>query len=341
MPIVWSPPATSSRSSHTNHASAPSSTGTPCATVWVARANFSSATRFDAKTLATSCWPARSTLTAKRRDSRTTGSVRESLSKHTSSSTGSSESDVIAFVVSPAWPLGPLAVTTATPVGNEPIALRKRRAVVTRRRPYPLPPVWKTTARDTLCDRQLDRRRAVRSSTRSFALLPHDQLAVLAQVVVVGDRADHPVLARPQRVERERRRLAGLRGARPAELGRRRLAVLLVLPDDLQVVRQAPDVGRDDPQAAGRDVHVLGDDPELLELHAKRPLVDPHGVVLAACGEARGGEREGGEEGGAQGHGRGHSRMVPARDDPPSSPAARPAGARGVRVRRLRQGIDR
>ena len=87
--------------------------------------------------------------------------VRESLSKQTSSSTGSSESEVIALVVRPAWPLAPLAVTTATPVGNEPIASRKRRAVITRRRPYPLPPVWKTTARDTQCDRLTGRRRAL------------------------------------------------------------------------------------------------------------------------------------------------------------------------------------
>ena len=45
-------------------------------------------------------------------------SVREPLSKHTSSRTGSSDSEVTAFVVSPAGPAGPFAVTIATPVAK-------------------------------------------------------------------------------------------------------------------------------------------------------------------------------------------------------------------------------
>jgi hypothetical protein len=50
--------------------------------------------------------------------------VREPLSKQTSSSSGSSDSDVIAFVVSPAGPSGPRQVTTATPVAKLPMTWR-------------------------------------------------------------------------------------------------------------------------------------------------------------------------------------------------------------------------
>jgi hypothetical protein len=46
------------------------------------------------------------------------------LSKQTSSSSGSSETDVIAFVVSPVGPSGPLHVTIATPVAKWPMTCR-------------------------------------------------------------------------------------------------------------------------------------------------------------------------------------------------------------------------
>jgi hypothetical protein len=50
--------------------------------------------------------------------------VREALSKHTSSSTGSSDSEVTALVVIPAGPRDPLAVTIATPVAKWPTTSR-------------------------------------------------------------------------------------------------------------------------------------------------------------------------------------------------------------------------
>ena len=90
----------------------------------VAASNFSRATRLEANTRASSSWPARRTLTANRRASRTAGSVREELSKQTSSSSGSSETDVIAFVVRPVGPSGPLHVTIATPVAKLPMTCR-------------------------------------------------------------------------------------------------------------------------------------------------------------------------------------------------------------------------
>ena len=62
-------------------------------------------------------------FTAKRREARTTSSVRERASKHTSSRRGSSDSDVTAFVVRPAGPSGPIVVTTVTPVANWPSSL--------------------------------------------------------------------------------------------------------------------------------------------------------------------------------------------------------------------------
>src|SRR5829696_2015161 len=125
-PIVWSPAGCRSRRSQASQASAPSRTGTPWASMWVTASNFSRATRLEAKTRARSSWPARSTLTAKRREPRTADSVREPLSKATSSSTGSSDSEATAFVVSPAGPSGPLQVTIATPVANCPMTWRKR-----------------------------------------------------------------------------------------------------------------------------------------------------------------------------------------------------------------------
>jgi len=63
-------------------------------------------------------------LTAKRPAARTTGSVRDVLSKQTTTSSGCSESELTAFVVSPAGPSGPRAVTTQTPVARCPMVLR-------------------------------------------------------------------------------------------------------------------------------------------------------------------------------------------------------------------------
>jgi hypothetical protein len=59
-----------------------------------------------------------------RRASRTAGSEREVLSKQTSSSSGSRESEVIALVVNPVGPSGPLHVTIATPVAKWPMTCR-------------------------------------------------------------------------------------------------------------------------------------------------------------------------------------------------------------------------
>ena len=119
IPIVWSPPGSSSVNEHAIHAAAPSSTGTPCSSTCVTDANFSAGIAFEANTRASSPWSAASTLTPKRSDDRTAGSVRDPLSKQTSSRSGSRESDVTAFVVSPAGPSGPKVVTTVTP-GREP-----------------------------------------------------------------------------------------------------------------------------------------------------------------------------------------------------------------------------
>src|SRR3954454_5667646 len=126
MPIVWSPAGCIASRSHASQASAPSSTGTPCASMWVAASNFSRATRLEANTRATSSWPARSTLTQKRRASRTAGSVRDVLSKQTSSSSGSSDTDVTAFVVRPVGPSRPLQATIATPVAKWPMTWPRR-----------------------------------------------------------------------------------------------------------------------------------------------------------------------------------------------------------------------
>ena len=73
-------------------------------TSWVTVSNFSSRHALGGEHGARSAWPARSMLTAKRRASRSAGSVREALSKQTSSSSGSSDSDVSAFVVRPVGP---------------------------------------------------------------------------------------------------------------------------------------------------------------------------------------------------------------------------------------------
>ena len=73
---------------------------------------------------ATPDWPALRTFTAKRRAWRTTGRVRASLSKHTSSSSGSSDREHSALVVIPNAPSALCAVTTATPVVKWPMTAR-------------------------------------------------------------------------------------------------------------------------------------------------------------------------------------------------------------------------
>ena len=117
-------PGRSSRRSQTSQASASSSTGTPWPVWSRPRRTSRSAGRLEANRRESSPWSARRMLTAKRRRSRDDGSVRDVLSKHTSSSSGSSESDVTALVVMPAGPSEPLAVTTATPVGKWPMTSR-------------------------------------------------------------------------------------------------------------------------------------------------------------------------------------------------------------------------
>ena len=62
---------------------------------------------------------------AKRSAVCTAASVRDARSRQASISGGSSESEVTAFAVAPAGPLGPGALTTVTPVGSRDIASRK------------------------------------------------------------------------------------------------------------------------------------------------------------------------------------------------------------------------
>ena len=63
-------------------------------------------------------------FTEKRPASRTAGSVRDVLSKQTSSSGGSSDTEVMALVVRPEGPSGPAHATTATPVAKWPMTSR-------------------------------------------------------------------------------------------------------------------------------------------------------------------------------------------------------------------------
>ena len=124
IPITWSPPGSSSRRSQATHASAVSSTGTPWATrvghalELLARHALGGE---DGRELLVA---GARMLTAKRGEPRTTSSVREPRLKQTSSSSGSSDSDVTAFVVMPAGPSGPVVVTIVTPVAKWPIVSR-------------------------------------------------------------------------------------------------------------------------------------------------------------------------------------------------------------------------
>src|SRR4051794_21351274 len=96
----------------------------PSCTVCATSANLPSS--LGAKRRARCSWPAASTLTPKRPARRTSGSVRAPLSKHTSTSTGSSESEATALAVIPWGPPGASTVTTATPVAKWPMTVRKR-----------------------------------------------------------------------------------------------------------------------------------------------------------------------------------------------------------------------
>src|SRR4029078_11106722 len=96
----------------------------------------------------------------------------------------------------------------------------------------------------------LARRRRVKRSARRLDL----ELPVLAEVVVVGDRADEALLARPQR-HRGAHDIARVRGRGPRVLLLLVLAQRAVELDDRDVVRQASGVARDDLDPPGRDDH--------------------------------------------------------------------------------------
>src|SRR6478672_8536998 len=98
----------------------------PSCTVCATSANLACSGALEANSRARSSWPAASTLTPKRSVSRTTLSVRAVLSKHTSSSSGSSDSEQTALAVIPTGPSPEVAVTTVTPVAKVPITDRKR-----------------------------------------------------------------------------------------------------------------------------------------------------------------------------------------------------------------------
>src|SRR5579884_4242670 len=82
--------------------------------------SFSTCGSFDANSPASSSCSEVRMLTPNRWASRTMGSVRASLSKHTRTSGGSSDSEQRAFAVIPPKLSGLALVTTATPVANRP-----------------------------------------------------------------------------------------------------------------------------------------------------------------------------------------------------------------------------
>ena len=99
--------------------------GTPSSMRCGTPANFSCSGSLDAKTRDNVPWSARSMFSPKRPTSRTIGSVRASLSKQTSTSSGLSDSEHTALAVIPTGPRSPTPVTTATPVGKWPKRERK------------------------------------------------------------------------------------------------------------------------------------------------------------------------------------------------------------------------
>ena len=86
-------PGSAARAGSRPRRATPSITGMPSCTVCATPANFSRSGFLDANSRARLSWPAASTLMPNRPLSRTAGSVRASLSKHTSISGGSSDSE--------------------------------------------------------------------------------------------------------------------------------------------------------------------------------------------------------------------------------------------------------
>ena len=170
MPITWSPPGRSSSSSQAIQASARSSTGTP----W--RLGVGDAPELLAAD-ALGGEHRRELLVAGAQDvdreaprrAHHLQRARARLEADEQQAAGRSDSDVTAFVVMPAGPSGPVAVTTVTPVAKWPIVSRYARAG------SGCGPVGGVVT--------------VRGVHRCT------QRAVLAEVVVVGDRADEPVRA--------------------------------------------------------------------------------------------------------------------------------------------------
>src|SRR5262249_6796216 len=143
----------------------------------------------DPNTRATSSWWAASTLSPNRRASRTIGRVRALFSKHTSASSGSSDSEQTALAVIPPSSVPVALVTTATPVANRPntsrnssgspTALRPRytvRARMGRRGPGRRPLWWRPWGRSRHgggSERRAGRRRDRHTaSPRSLRVLP-------------------------------------------------------------------------------------------------------------------------------------------------------------------------
>ena len=124
--------------------------------------------------------------------------------------------------------------------------------------------------------------------------------------------------------------------ARAADLGRRRLEVVLVLAHDLDVVGQPADVRGDDPQAPGVDAHVLRHDPVLVEPQPQRAALDSTGSSppQPPSTQRRTAQRREHEGGRAAGR---RSSRVPLRSWPArhSSTSSRSTLARG-RLLRLR-----
>ena len=220
--------------------------------------------------------------------------MRDALSKQTSSSSGSSESELTALVVSPAGPSAPVAVTIATPVAKLPDDVAVAVAAE-------LPPsLHRAQARDSK-DAGADQVAAV---SRAIACVPAEatesrpapasvttssrrsprscycldlQLPVLAEVVVVADRARQPVLAG---LEDDRRALGA--ATRPGAACRCAPYSLGSSPSarskacDGEVVGQPAGVAHDQVDAARRDHEVLGADAVLVEgdLEHAVPVVD-------------------------------------------------------------------
>src|SRR6185295_8249189 len=106
-------------------------------------------------------------------------------------------------------------------------------------------------------------------ATRRSARRLHLELAVLAEVVVVGDRADEPVLAGPER-HRRADDLARVGGPRARVLLLLVLAQRAVELHDRYVVGEAPGVARHDADSPGGDRDAGGEDAVLVEAQVER-----------------------------------------------------------------------